>query len=261
MLNPLGASEEDVPTDREIKKAYRKLSLEWHPDKNKEEGAEAKFVEIANACATVPAGALWLVAVLERRSPAGTRSSAMRPSARTTTTRWSTRRRCSTTTCACTSTPTPRRPTCAGCCSACAATCPMTCPAAAVFPHLAELSRLRLHPPHGSAEVLCLRSNRPTGPLRVGTARGIRDSVLRPALQVPAARCTADAIVVLQERAEERVWERRGCAACSDAAEGHRASGRVRRHQRRRAEPFPVRSLWPNRVLSPSPVWMLAAPR
>ena len=35
--------------------------------------------------------------------------------------------------------------------------CPMTCPAAAVFPHLAELSRLRLHPPHGSAEVLCLR--------------------------------------------------------------------------------------------------------
>ena len=121
LLNPLGASEEDVPTDREIKKAYRKLSLEWHPDKNKEEGAEAKFVEIANACATVPAGALWLVAVLERRSPAGTRSSAMRPSARTTTTRWSTRKRCSTTTCACTSTPTPRRPTCAGCCSACAA--------------------------------------------------------------------------------------------------------------------------------------------
>ena len=274
MLNPLGASEEDVPTDREIKKAYRKLSLEWHPDKNKEEGAEAKFVEIANACATVPAGALWLVAVLERRSPAGTRSSAMRPSARTTTTRWSTRKRCSTTTCACTSTPTPRRPTCAGCCSACAAhPCPMTCPCRCCLPtralhadpqespHLAELSRLRLHPPHGSAEVLCLRSNRPTRPLCVGTARGVRDSVLRPALQVPAARCTADAIVVLQERAEERVWERRGCAACSDAAEGHRASGRVRRHQRRRAEPFPVRSLWPNRVLSPSPVWMLAAPR
>ena len=60
LSNPLGASEEEAPTDREIKKAYRKLSLEWHPDKNKEEGAEAKFVEIANACATVPAGALWL---------------------------------------------------------------------------------------------------------------------------------------------------------------------------------------------------------
>eukprot|EP01048_Picozoa_sp_COSAG05_P003545 COSAG05_NODE_166_length_15185_cov_10.343497_5_plen_348_part_00 len=37
------------PTDSEIKKAYRKLSMVWHPDKCKEEGCEAKFVDIANA--------------------------------------------------------------------------------------------------------------------------------------------------------------------------------------------------------------------
>ena len=38
-------------TDKEIKKAYRKLALQWHPDKhteNKEE-AEEKFREIAEA--------------------------------------------------------------------------------------------------------------------------------------------------------------------------------------------------------------------
>ena len=33
----------------EIKKAYRKLSKQYHPDLNKEEGAEAKFKEIAEA--------------------------------------------------------------------------------------------------------------------------------------------------------------------------------------------------------------------
>ena len=34
---------------KEIKKAYRKLSLQYHPGKNKEEGASAKFAEISRA--------------------------------------------------------------------------------------------------------------------------------------------------------------------------------------------------------------------
>ncbi|XP_077488734.1 dnaJ homolog subfamily B member 9-like [Amblyomma americanum] len=36
-------------TDKEIKKAFRKLALKYHPDKNKEPDAEEKFKQIAQA--------------------------------------------------------------------------------------------------------------------------------------------------------------------------------------------------------------------
>ena len=40
-------------TDREIKRAFRKLALKYHPDKNKSKTAEEKFREIAEAYDTL----------------------------------------------------------------------------------------------------------------------------------------------------------------------------------------------------------------
>ncbi|GAB1222242.1 hypothetical protein ENUP19_0099G0036 [Entamoeba nuttalli] len=40
-------------TDKEIRSAYRKLSLKYHPDKNKEEGAEEMFIQVTKAYETL----------------------------------------------------------------------------------------------------------------------------------------------------------------------------------------------------------------
>lgn len=56
--NVIGATEEDyydllgvekTATQHEIKKAFRRLALQYHPDKNKDEGAEEKFKKIVAA--------------------------------------------------------------------------------------------------------------------------------------------------------------------------------------------------------------------
>ena len=39
-------------SDAEIRKQYKKLSKRYHPDKNSEEGAKEKFVEIAHGAFT-----------------------------------------------------------------------------------------------------------------------------------------------------------------------------------------------------------------
>ena len=48
-LTELGFPSVSTPTEQDIKRAYRKLALAFHPDKNKEPGAEEKFKTIAAA--------------------------------------------------------------------------------------------------------------------------------------------------------------------------------------------------------------------
>lgn len=47
----LGVSKD--ATDRQIKKAFRKLAMKYHPDKNKDPKAEDKFREIAEGNQTL----------------------------------------------------------------------------------------------------------------------------------------------------------------------------------------------------------------
>ncbi len=47
----LGVSK--TATDEEIKRAFRKLAKQYHPDINKEPGAEEKFKEIGEAYAVL----------------------------------------------------------------------------------------------------------------------------------------------------------------------------------------------------------------
>ncbi len=46
----------ETSSEEEAKKAYRRLAMKWHPDRNKEPGAEAKFKEIKEAFELIESG-------------------------------------------------------------------------------------------------------------------------------------------------------------------------------------------------------------
>lgn len=48
-VKEMGFSQYEKPSEQEIKKAYHRLALKFHPDKNNEQGAEEKFKRIGAA--------------------------------------------------------------------------------------------------------------------------------------------------------------------------------------------------------------------
>lgn len=55
-------------TDEEVKKAYKALAKQWHPDKNREEGAEDKFKVISAAYDTLKSADLRSIYRREREN-------------------------------------------------------------------------------------------------------------------------------------------------------------------------------------------------
>lgn len=49
----LNVTKEEAEDAKILRKAYKKLSLQYHPDKNKEEGAEDLFKQIQSAYDTL----------------------------------------------------------------------------------------------------------------------------------------------------------------------------------------------------------------